>query len=241
MESRKGSIEVTIANTYLEPSSHTEIKSGAYLMLMVKDTGHGMPPDMMDKIFEPFFTTKEVGKGSGMGLSVVHGILKNHGGVITVESEPERGTKCMVYLPLSGEQDPVCCRPVKDEPSRNGKGKILLIDDEEIILSSLKNALNRIGYEVVTAKDGLDAHELFKKGYSEFDLVITDLTMPHMTGVELADKLMNIRPDIPIILCTGFNDVIDEERAKTIGIKELLFKPASTGELKKAVREALGN
>ena len=125
--------------------------------------------------------------------------------------------------------------------TRNGKEKILLIDDEEIILVSLKNALRRIGYEVVTAQDGLDAHEIFKKASSDFDLVITDLTMPHMTGFELANKFLNIRPDIPIILCTGFNDVIDVEGAKALGIKELLFKPASTGELKKAVRNALDN
>ena len=240
MISQTGTIEVDLVNTLLEPSSaHPEIKSGEYLQLMVKDTGSGMTPKVMDHIFEPFFTTKEVGKGSGMGLAVVHGIVKDHGGSIMVESEPGKGSQFTVYLPVTDEKFHAQLRDSEKAVSIGGKGRVLLIDDEEIILSSLKKALNRLGYTVVAVKDGREAFDMFCKTPDAFDLVITDLTMPGMTGVELSMKIMEIRPDIPIILCTGFSDVIDEQEAKSMGIRELLVKPASTSELKTAINRAL--
>jgi signal transduction histidine kinase/CheY-like chemotaxis protein len=238
--SRTGTIDVSIANTYLGPSPvHPDIKAGQYIKLMVKDSGNGMKKEIMDRIFEPFFTTKGADKGSGMGLAVVHGILQHHGGIITVESEEGKGSQFSVYLPKTDEKIETQTLPIDKAQSVKGKGKVLLVDDEDIILSSLQNVLKRMGYDVVAVKDGLEAYEVFRKAPSSYDLVITDLTMPQITGVALANKLMDIRPDIPIILCTGFNDVIDEEKAKSMGIRELLLKPASINELKTAIGRAL--
>jgi signal transduction histidine kinase len=239
---RTGTIAVSLAGKVLEPSIvHPDVKAGKYLKLMVKDSGSGMTKEVMDRIFEPFFTTKDPGKGSGMGLAVVHGILKHHGGTITVESEEGKGSTFTVYLPITDEEFRTQTPATDRARSVNEKGKVLLVDDEEIILNSLKNALKRMGYDVVTLKDGLEAYEVFLKAPSDFDLVITDLTMPKLSGIELASKLMDIRSDIPVILCTGFNDVIDEDEAKSMGIRELLLKPASTSELKTAIGRALEN
>jgi len=238
--SRSGTIEIRLENINLDASpSHPELKTGKYLRLTVEDTGQGMTPEVMDKIFEPFFTTKEASKGSGMGLAVVHGILKQHGGAITVESEPGKGSRFMVHLYLTDE------KPQREIPSpkmaveAQDKRKVLLIDDEELILMSIQNALRRIGYDVVAVNDGLQAIKLFTKTPDKFDIIITDLTMPHLTGIELANKLMDIRPDIPVILCTGFNDAINEEEAKAHGIKGLLLKPASTSELNQVISKVL--
>jgi signal transduction histidine kinase len=240
--SQAGTLDVSLANTYLEPSpAHPDMNAGQYLKLIVKDTGHGMTKEVMNRIFEPFYTTKDVDKGSGMGLAVVHGILKHHGGAITVESEQGKGSRFTVYLPITDEK--LQTQPPATDRGRSvkEKGEVLLVDDEDMILSSLKNALKRMGYEVVALKDSQEAYEVFLKAPSGFDLVITDLTMPKLSGIELANKLMDIRPDIPVILCTGFNDVIDEDEAKSMGIRELLLKPASTNELKTAISRALEN
>ncbi|MEN6475476.1 MAG: PAS domain S-box protein [Syntrophaceae bacterium] len=240
LPSQTGVIELHLENVRLEPGSvYPEIGPGEYILLRVKDTGCGMDPEVMEKIFEPFFTTKEVGKGIGMGLSVVHGILKNHGGCIQVESEPGRGSQFSVYLPLAlkGTHAKIC--EEVQAPSPRAKARVLVIDDEEIILSSLQNALQRSGYSVVTVNDSLKAIDVFRRTPEDFDLVITDLTMPRMTGVELTAKLMQIRSGIPIILCTGYSDIINEHQAKAMGVRELLQKPASIGELKNAVRRAL--
>jgi PAS domain S-box-containing protein len=241
IEPKRGTIEVKLENAYIESSvAHPDLKTGQYLTLIVKDTGHGMMPEVMDKIFEPFFTTKEIGKGSGMGLSVVHGILKIHGGSIEVESEPGKGSKFTVLLPITDEEIHIQS-PSEKALAINEKIKVLLVDDEEIILSSVQNALKRLGYDVVAVKDPVEALKLFKTTPHTFDLVITDLTMPQITGVELAKKLIDIKTDIPIILCTGFNDVIQEDEAKAIGIRELLLKPPSKSELKTAIIRALEN
>ena len=242
LKSQTGTIKVSLSNTYIEPiQTHPELKSGRFLKLIVKDTGHGMTKEVIDHIFEPFYTTKEIGKGSGMGLAVVHGIIKNHGGTITVESEPGKGSEFTVILPTTDEKIETQTLAIDKSQSVKEKRNVLLVDDEEIILSSLQNVLKRLGYNVVAAKDAMEALELFRATPHTFDLVITDLTMPQITGVELAKKLINIQTDIPIILCTGFNDFIHEDEAKAIGIRELLLKPASTSELKNAIGRALDN
>jgi two-component system, cell cycle sensor histidine kinase and response regulator CckA len=239
--SRRGTIEVRLENTSLESSAaHPEREVGQILKLMVKDTGHGMTKEVRDQIFEPFYTTKEIGKGSGMGLSVVYGILEKHGGTIAVESEPGKGSEFTVLLPITDEEIHT------QSPSDNvlpveEKMKVLLVDDEELILSSLKNALIHLGYDAVAVKSAREALEVFRTTPQTFNLVITDLTMPQITGVELAKKLMDIQTDIPIILCTGFNDVIHEDEAKAMGIRELLLKPSSIKELKTAISRALEN
>ena len=238
--SGKGTIEVILKKTHLGPESAPQgIRAGDYLELAVRDNSSGIRPDVQEHIFEPFYTTKEVGKGTGLGLSIVHGIVKRLGGAITVESEEGKGTLFNVYIPeYTGE---VVYRTSSDHhaPSVPCEERILLIDDEEAILASLKRALNISGYRVVAVKDSMEALRLFGMHPSEFDLVITDLTMPKMTGIELAGKVLGIRPDIPVILSTGFNDIIDDREAKSHGIKELLLKPAGSGELKATVRRAL--
>jgi len=240
LRSGGGMIEVSLDNTFLESNMfHQEMKAGEYLRLSVKDTGTGMTSEIMDRIFEPFFTTKDMGRGSGMGLSITHGIIKSHSGAISVESEPGKGSRFVVYLPVTDKKYKAQSLDTAPSPLTERKLKILLIDDEDMILSSVTNALKRLGYDVVTAKDSLEALRLFKDTPDEFDLVITDHTMPKMTGVELAPKLMEIRPDIPIILCTGFSDVIDEQETKAMGIRALLLKPASIKELGPVISRAL--
>jgi CheY-like chemotaxis protein len=202
-----------------------------------------MSREMLERIFDPFFTTKAQGKGSGMGLSIVHGIVKSHRGEITVESEPGKGSTFAVYLPLySGEAQAVSRHPGKGRSGAGGlreKKRILLIDDEEIVLSSLQRVLNRSGCRVDTAKSGPEALVAFMQNPGGFDLVITDQTMPGMTGLELSQKIREMRPDIPVILCTGYRDVLEERDAASIGIREILVKPTGTRELRSAIRRAL--
>lgn len=196
-------------------------------------------PEVLDHIFEPFYSTKGYGRGSGLGLSVVHGIVKRLGGAITVRSAPEKGTLFTVYFPLyNGKAHEQVSAP-ETGPSEKGREKILLIDDEEIILSSLQRVLKMSGYRVVAVKDSEEALRFFEREPYEYDLIITDLTMPKMTGIELTRKALETRPDIPVVLCTGFNDAINEQEAKSLGIHELLLKPTDSRELKKIVRRAL--
>jgi PAS domain S-box-containing protein len=240
LPSQTGIIELALSNIRLEPGEGPpEMGPGEYVVLSVKDTGCGMGSEVMEKIFEPFFTTKEVGKGIGMGLAVVHGILKNHGGGIQVESEPGQGSQFRVFLPMALKETRVKVYEEVQAPLPRPKARVLVIDDEEIILSSLQSALQRSGYSVVTVNDSFEAIDVFSRAPEDFDLIITDLTMPRMTGVELSAKLMQIRSGIPIILCTGYSDIINEHQAKAMGVRELLQKPASIGELKNAVRRAL--
>jgi CheY-like chemotaxis protein len=178
-----------------------------------------------------------------MGLAVIHGIVKAHHGAITVESNPEKGTQFTVYLPLSVEErQAIRTGPgVAHHQLNKGIGKILLVDDDVIILESVRQELKDLGYEVVTGISGLAAMKVFSKMPESFDLVITDVAMPGMTGMELAAKLVEIRPDIPIILCTGFSDVIDSHTMKDLGICGILNKPADVDELKNAIDQALKN
>jgi PAS domain S-box-containing protein len=237
MGKETGKIEVRLSKAHLEPyQQNSGIKEGEYLCLTVKDSGFGMTEEVMSHIFEPFFTTKEIGKGTGMGLAVIHAIIKNHGGIITVNSEPGKGSLFTVYMPLMAvdtllEKKEVC--------PNEGKRTILLIDDEEIILKSIRKVLKVLRYEVVTVNSGYEALEVFSRIPDCFDLVITDMAMPLMTGEVLAGKLHKIRSDIPIILCTGLNDAVNELRAKEVGIRAILEKPADYDELKNAISMAL--
>ncbi|MFH1115163.1 MAG: PAS domain S-box protein [Pseudomonadota bacterium] len=209
-----------------------------YLKLTVSDTGQGMPPELLERIFEPYFTTKKQGEGTGLGLAVVHGIVESHGGTITVESGPGSGTVFRVCLPVIPETADQEIPEPEQVPS--GRERILLVDDEEFIVKMAKEMLERLGYEVVPCTGGMEAAALFRKAPEEFDLLISDLTMPGMSGMELAKELKNLRPGLPVILCTGFSETITEQAVTEAGIGALLMKPIRRSTIAGAIRKVLG-
>ena len=240
MQENGGVLEITLANVELDDLSaekHLDRAAGSYLRLTVSDTGHGMTSETVKRIFDPYFTTKDTGEGTGLGLSVAHGIVKTHGGTITVYSEPGKGTTFHVYLPLILDEE----REEKEseEPLPTGTERILFIDDEEVLLEIGSQILEQLGYKVVTEKSSVQALELFRAEPDRFDLVITDMTMPHMTGDKLARELMTIRSNIPVILCTGHSRLVSEEKAQEIGIKAFVMKPLVMRNLAETVRKAL--
>ena len=242
MRDRKGELKVTLVieeiNPYDTLVGHHGLSPGMFLKLKVSDTGVGMAPDIMNRIFDPFFTTKKPGEGTGLGLSVVYGIVKGCNGAITVESELDKGTEFQIYLPLLME--------TKSEQEMDktisivgGKERILFVDDEEVLVELGMNMLNGLGYDVVGRTSSVAALEVFRVKPCYFDLVITDMTMPNMTGVDLAKEMLMIRPEIPIILCTGFSEMISEEKARNIGIREFIMKPFLKNSLAMKIREVL--
>ena len=205
--------------------------------MTVKDTGHGIDPEIRNRIFDPYFTTSEIGKGSGMGLAVVHGIVMNHNGAITVDSELGEGTTFNVFLPIV-EREPVPEITI-EEDLPTGKERILFVDDEESIVKMGSQRLERIGYKVESTTSPIEALDLFRSKSDQFDLVITDLTMPKMTGDKLVKEILNIRPDMPIIICTGFSEKMNGEKARAVGALGYLEKPYEKRELAMTVRKVL--
>ena len=241
MEDNGGLLTVRLFDADLDSdfiSNHPGLKPGQYVTLTVTDTGHGISPDVMEKIFDPFFTTKEKGKGTGLGLSVVHGIVRSHGGDIYVYSEPGKGSTFKVCLPAI-EKNRFRPEERAERPIPTGTERILFIDDEPVITNLGKQTLESLGYDVVVRNSSIEALELFKEKKDHFDLVITDMTMPHMTGEKLAENLMQIRPDIPVILCTGFSFMIDEQKALDMGIRAFISKPILKREIAEAIRKVL--
>lgn len=240
MREQGGMLEVNLAEVEVDRDmgrQHVDLKPGPYLRLVVTDTGIGMTPEVMERVFDPFFTTKSAGEGTGMGLSVVHGIVKSHGGAITVDSETGKGTTFKIFLPqLETEESLVEVWP---QPLVTGQERILLVDDEEVQVASIRNMLERAGYKVVAKTDSRDALALFEKDPFAFDLVITDQTMPQMTGVRLTEELLRIRPNVPVILCSGFSEMVDANAAKASGICQYLMKPFSVREMAETIRRAL--
>jgi PAS domain S-box-containing protein len=208
-----------------------------YVKLTVSDTGHGIAPAIMDKIFDPFFTTKGSGEGTGLGLSVVYGIVKSHEGVVHVESEPGQGAAFSIYLPLIQEVS----SPARAISAVNPTGteRIIFVDDEQAIVTYSKKVLASLGYQVTATTSSEEALELFRTHPDRFDLVIADMTMPKITGAVLSGALLEIRPDIPIILCSGFSDGMSEEKARAIGVRKFLMKPLNRRELAVVIREIL--
>ena len=236
MEDRRGILEIVLSDIDFEPDGSLDHMSREYLQFMMKDTGVGMSLDVMKRIFEPFFTTREVGQGSGMGLAVVYGIVRDLGGTITVESEPERGSTFRVLLPkarVEAEEEP------KQASLPRGNERILFIDDEPLLVDWGKEALKRLGYTVTTVEDGRQALMIFAADPFLFDLVITDQAMPQIPGSDLCIELLQIRKDIPIILCTGHSETISPDKAEEIGIRGFLIKPVTRQELALTVRRVL--
>ena len=217
----------------------SDLEPGRYVRLTVSDTGCGMNRDVKDRIFEPYFTTREMGEGTGLGLSVVHGIIKAHGGSITVESETGKGSSFHIYLPIQESEKEVVERETRPRDVPTGNERILLVDDERAILEVGQQILGRLGYDVVTKASSMEALELFREDPDRFDLVITDMTMPGVRGDRLAKELINIRPGIRIILCTGHSDFINEEIAREIGIQAYVMKPLVSDDLARKVRDVL--
>ncbi|MDM8526148.1 response regulator [Desulfococcaceae bacterium HSG8] len=217
-----------------------ELSPGPYICLTVTDTGIGMDAATREKIFDPYFTTKEVNKGTGLGLSVVHGIVKTYNGRIVLESEPGRGTSFQVFLPrvMSEAENKAGTQKIS---ARTGNERILLIDDEESITCMLRLMAERLGYQVTTHCSSTEALECFRSGPDNFDIVITDMTMPDMTGDRLSVELKKLRSDIPIILCTGYSEKIANHKAYEIGVDMVLMKPIVRNDLANAVRDVLDN
>jgi PAS domain S-box-containing protein len=241
MKERSGVLEIKLEEIELELKARErflDLAPGPYMQLTVADNGHGMGPEVLERIFDPYFTTKKQGEGTGLGLAVVHGIVTNHGGVIEVASEVNQGTTFQVLLPRLKREGTTA----GDEAERAlplGNECILFIDDEETIIDVGKRILENLGYDVLGVTDPSEALETFRLQPDRFDLVITDLTMPHMTGLQLAEQLTLIKRDIPIILCTGLGDKNTRKEARTKGIKKFVYKPISVYKLAETVRGVL--
>ncbi len=240
MREKGGILEVSLVPVELdsiEVGDYPDLKPGSYLKLSIGDTGDGMDANTMQRIFDPYFTTKEKGVGIGMGLSVVHGIVKRHNGAIKVFSRLGEGSTFQVLLPRIEKEIEYEAEAL--EPLSLGKERILFVDDEKALIDLGKQMLERLGYKVVSRTSSVEALEAFRSDPEKFDLVITDMTMPNMTGDKLAEEIMAIRPDTPIILCTGFSQLITEGQAKKMGIREFVMKPLVMSDLAKTIRKVL--
>ncbi|MCU0561300.1 MAG: PAS domain S-box protein [Desulfobacterales bacterium] len=237
---RGGLLEVDVQNIEIGPAQKRdfiELDPGAFVRVSVRDTGCGMTPDVLERIFDPYFTTKEKEVGTGLGLAVVHGIVTKSGGTIKVESAPGAGTSFHVYLPrVDRTQHGTAEAPC---PIACGSERVLLVDDERMLVDIGGKLLERLGYQVVSRTSPLEALELFRAKPEHFDIVITDQTMPGMTGEALAKELLRLRPDIPIVVCTGYSHIMDPERARQRGIRAFVMKPILIQDLAAAIRKAL--
>ncbi len=217
-----------------------EIKEGIYLELEVTDTGHGMDDEILKKAFDPYFTTKDIGKGTGFGLALVHAIVEEHGGHIKVHSSVGKGTGFYIYLPVLVDRNTNLQADIKNEKTyKGGSERLMVVDDEEDIRTILQEFLTIIGYKVSIFENGAGAFNAFQNDPDQFDLIVTDMTMPQMTGGELAKKIISIRKNFPIILCTGYSEAVSEAQALEIGIRRYLIKPLSNADLAVSIREIL--
>jgi PAS domain S-box-containing protein len=237
MEETGGLLEIRVGTRFLPEGSAGACPAGDYAEITVGDNGPGIDPDILGRIFEPYFTTQEVGKGSGLGLAVVYAIVKNHKGAITVQNRPGKGTLFTIHLPMVEPKPETKIESMAE--SFRGAERILFVDDEENIAEMAQESLKLFDYRVEAMSDPEDALAVFKLNPGYFDVVITDMTMPKMTGAKLAEQLIRIRPDIPIILCTGHSSLIDEERARQLGIAAYLMKPVSMSEIAKTIRKLM--
>jgi PAS domain S-box-containing protein len=241
MHARGGVLEVSLSETLIGAAPPPDLKAlpqGPCVRLRVRDSGPGIDPAIIHRIFDPYFSTKEKGKGTGLGLAVVHGIVKSHRGAIQVLSRLGEGATFDVYFPMV-QTAAAAAEAAPKEAVVGGRERILFVDDEPSIELLGKQILGSLGYEVTTCGTAIAALELFRSGPSTFDLVITDMTMPLMTGDRMALEMMSLRPDLPVIICTGFNELLSEERVQAIGIRALLMKPFLKNEAATVIRQVL--
>lgn len=240
MREKGGTLTVTL-DDFIVPSTGSpaapQLKPASYLRLAVIDTGHGMEQAVIERIFEPFFTTKPVGEGTGLGLSVVHGIIESHGGEITVASEPGKGTTFSIFLPRADANTNATV--AADEPVHGSQERILVVDDEEPLVNMMQQKLTRLGYEVVAYHDSAAALRDFKSNPHRFDVVITDQTMPRLTGADLAREIIQLRPGTPIILCSGSGQALIKWDSLRPLVRDCVLKPINFGELSRSIRRVL--
>jgi CheY-like chemotaxis protein len=241
MQTSGGVLEIELTDIELGKRFNRQFQNlgpGSYVKLMVRDSGYGIPADILENVFDPFFSTKERGEGTGLGLAVVHGIVKSHGGVIQASSELGQGSVFEVYLPTIARGPEKIQHSVKPVLPK-GKERILLVDDEPAIVDIGEQMLTKLGYQVITRTCSVEALDLFRAKPDNFDMVISDMTMPQMTGEELVQEIQAIRNSIPVILCTGFSNQIAAERAREIGINGFLMKPVVLADMAQQVRNIL--
>jgi PAS domain S-box-containing protein len=240
MREKGGVLEVALNRIQADRAQqmpHPNLKTGDYLNISVRDTGHGIAADKLERIFDPYYTTKEAGEGTGLGLAIARGILKAHGGVITVDSAPDQGAVFEIYLPEIHPE--ASTQSEASQVYRTGQETVLFVDDEQALVTMSEQMLQLLGYRAVTRTSSVEAFELFQHDPYRFDLVITDMTMPKMTGEKLARKILEIRSDIPVILCTGYSELITEQRAQKLGISAFVMKPLVMRDLANTIREVL--
>jgi len=240
MEQTGGKLKIKVKKIYLDKNdvkNHQELSQGQYLKIKIKDTGPGIDPSIIDKIFDPYFTTKDVGEGSGMGLAIVHGIIVNHNGAISVKSKLDKGSLFTILIPVTDQKTEIKLK--EEKVITQSEGSILFVDDEKSIITLGEKTLERLGYEVEATSNPQMAIEKIHTNPQKYNLIITDMTMPQMTGVQLAEKVKEIRPDIPIIICTGYSSLINEKKAKELNINGFLMKPVSWSKLEKMINEIL--
>lgn len=242
MEHTGGILEISLKDCELTQQDipiQSDAHPGNFVELAIGDTGPGIPQDIRDNIFEPYFTTKEIGKGTGMGLSIIHGIVSSMKGFVTCENKPEYGAIFRVFIPAVEKQAVTAAQP--DAAVAHGKERILFIDDEEILAEMGRIMLERLGYKVTVRSSSIDALTTFQNQPDQFDAIITDQTMPGITGFDMARRMLQLRPDIPIILCTGYSNLITEEQIRKAGIKGFLMKPMSKKDVAQLLRKVLDN
>lgn len=236
----KGTIEVSLVDSYVVEEGQPELpdlKPGAYVRLSVRDSGDGIDEETQKRIFDPFFTTKKPGEGTGMGLSMVHGIATRLGGGVRVESAPGQGTTLSVYLPRTDL--PVDAAEEAEKPIPLGSGHVLLVDDEKALVEIGSEVLRSLGYEVTAVSDSQDALDIFRTAPEVFSAVFTDQTMPGMTGVELVGRMLEIRPDLPVVLSTGFSETLSYSELRELGVSEFIVKPVLKRQLAEALHRAV--
>lgn len=241
MRDRPGRLGIALERVNVDAAlvrTQPDLREGCYARLTVSDTGSGIAPDILKRVFEPFFTTKEPGEGTGLGLSVVHGIMQDHEGAVTVESELGKGTTFRLYFPeqIGATED----EPAGVQPLSRGRGeRVLFVDDELALCDSTRQLLDKLGYRTTAVSSPVAALERFRENPDDFDIVITDLSMPFMTGVDVGREILSLRPELPVVLASGFSGTWTTERVRAQGMRDLLIKPLTAAALSAAIRRVL--